>query len=114
MASNLTPLSEGAARLTTPLDDPFSAPLESLGESRRVGFDSAYISAQESLHHFARLASDIPKTFIYSGNTLNQIGIPGVFPFALGKVAAAMMIEYGANAYGAKGYRLVMAFLETC
>lgn len=28
-------------------------------------------------------------------------------PFALGKVAAAMFIEYAANAYGKNGYRFV-------
>jgi len=44
--------------------------------------------------------SSSPTAFI-----LNQIAIPAVLPFALAKVAAAMMIEYGANAYGEKGYR---------
>ncbi|KAK0831160.1 hypothetical protein LTR03_015663 [Friedmanniomyces endolithicus] len=43
--------------------------------------------------------------FIYTGNTLNQIAIPGVLPFALAKTAAAMLMEYAANAYGKDGYR---------
>jgi hypothetical protein len=72
-----------------------------------VGFDSAYIAAQETLRGFQALGNSTPKVFIYTGNALNQIAIPGVMPFALGKVAAAMLIEYAANAYGKNGYRFV-------
>jgi hypothetical protein len=94
--------------LVTPPDDPFSAPLKTLEASRRVGLDSAYIAAQEALRIFKSLPTSSPKAFIYTGNTLNQIAIPGVLPFALPKVAAAMLIEYAANAYGKDGYRFVM------
>ena len=54
---------------------------------------------------FKTLPDATPKAFIFTGNALNQIAIPGVMPFAFGKVAAAMLIEYAANAYGQKGYR---------
>lgn len=54
---------------------------------------------------FRRLSSQTQSAFIYTGNTLNQIAIPGVLPFAVGKVAAAMLVEYAANAYGKEGYR---------
>jgi hypothetical protein len=97
----------GANRLVTPPDDPFSAPLEVLKGSRNVGLDSAYVAAQEALRGFMELPGSFRTAFIYTGNTLNQIAIPGVLPFALSKVAAAMLIEYGANAYGYKGYRYV-------
>jgi hypothetical protein len=98
-------LISGAYRLVTPPDDPFSASLETLIASRTVGLDSAYIAAQEALRGFQELPDSVPRAFIYTGNTLNQIAIPGVLPFALPKVSAAMMIEYAANAYGQKGYR---------
>jgi hypothetical protein len=101
----------GAHRLVTPPDDPFSAPLEILKESRNVGLDSAYISLQEALRGFKELPDSFPTAFVYTGNTLNQIAIPGVLPFALPKVSAAMLIEYGANAYGYKGYRYVALLL---
>lgn len=94
-----------ADRLLTPPEDPLSAPLETLQSSRKAGLDSAYVAAQEALKGFRALPSDVPTAFIYTGNTLNQMPIPGVLPFALGKVAAAMMIEYAANAYGKDGYR---------
>lgn len=95
----------GANRLLTPPDDPFSASLETINASRTVGFDSAYITAQQALRGFKQLPSSMSKAFIYTGNTLNQIAIPAVMPFALGKVSAAMMIEYAANAYGRTGFK---------
>jgi hypothetical protein len=49
----------------------------------------------------------VPKAFIYTCNILNQIAVPGVLPFAAGKAAAAMTVEYVANAYGGKGRKSV-------
>ncbi|KAJ5409144.1 hypothetical protein N7509_003027 [Penicillium cosmopolitanum] len=95
----------GANRLITPHDDPLSAPLGTINAARTVGFDSAYIAAQHALQGFRMLPTSTPTAFIYTGNTLNQIAIPGVMPFALGKVAAAMLVEYAANAYGTDSYR---------
>jgi hypothetical protein len=82
-----------------------SASLEILEASRKVGLDSTYVAAQQALHSFRGLPSETPTAFIFTGNTLNQIAIPGVLPFALGKVATAMVIEYAANAYGKEGYK---------
>ena len=98
-------IKSGANRLLTPPEDPLSASLETLAASRAVGLDAGYVAAQEALKSFKALPPATPTAFIYTGNTLNQIAIPGVLPFALGKVAAAMVIEYAANAYGKDGYR---------
>lgn len=97
--------STGARREFTPPDDPLSAPFETIEVSRRIGLDGAYIAAQEALRVFRTLPESSPKAFIFTGNVLAQIPIPGIMPHALGKVAAAMLIEYCANAYGTKGYR---------
>ncbi|KAJ5122900.1 hypothetical protein N7448_008997 [Penicillium atrosanguineum] len=94
----------GANRLITPHDDPLLAPLGTINTARTVGFDSAYIAAQQALQGFRMLPTSTPTAFIYTGNTLNQIAIPGVMPFALGKVAAAMLVEYAANVYGKDSY----------
>ena len=98
----------------TPPNDPLAAPFETIIESRQVGFDSAYIAAQQTLEGFKQLPDSTPKAFIYTGNTLNQIAIPGILPFALGKVSSAMLIEYAANAYGEHGYRSVIIFPDFC
>lgn len=73
--------------------------------SNTVGFESQYVAAQEALKGFAELPESTPKTFIFTGNALNQIPIPTVFPFTSAKRTASTLIEYGANAYGPKGYR---------
>jgi NAD(P)-dependent dehydrogenase (short-subunit alcohol dehydrogenase family) len=101
---------KGANRLLTPPKDPLAVSLEILSQSRKVGLDSAYVAAQEALRCFKKLPSITPTAFIYTGNALSQIAIPGVLPFALGKVAAAMLIEYTANAYGEDGYRFDISF----
>ena len=97
----------GAYRLLTPPEDPLSASLETLAASRIVGLDSGYVAAQQALRSFRTLPTDTLTAFIYTGNTLNQMPIPGVLPFALGKVAASHVIEYAANAYGKDGYKCV-------
>jgi hypothetical protein len=99
------PCASVARRLMTPPDDPLALPIEEVQESRKAGLDGAYIAAQQSMHGWRTLPASTPTAFIYTGKTLNQIAIPGVLPFALGKVAAAMLIEYAANAYGKDGYR---------
>jgi hypothetical protein len=58
-----------------------------------------------SIRGFSELASDMPKTFIFTGNVLNQMPIPHVFSFAVSKRLSSSMVEYGAYAYGPKGYR---------
>ena len=68
-------------------------------------FESAYVAAQEALKGFKTLPGGTSTAFVYTGNALNQIAIPATMPYALGKVSAATMIEFGANAYGQQGYR---------
>ncbi|TKA41294.1 hypothetical protein B0A54_06196 [Friedmanniomyces endolithicus] len=98
-----------AHRLLTPPSDPLSTTLDDLEESRKAGLDSAFVAAQEALRGFKTFTPGTPTAFIYTGNTLNQIAIPGVLPFALAKTAAAMLIEYAANAYGQDGYKFYYA-----
>jgi hypothetical protein len=76
-------------------------------ESRNVGLGSAYTATQEALRGFKELPNSFPTAFIFTGNVLNQIAIPGVLSFASPKAVTAMLIEYGADAYGHIGYRYV-------
>ena len=82
--------------------------LEDLRAPIVVGYESPYVAAQEALKGFAELPATMPKTFIYTGNALNQLPLPYVFPFAVSKRAASTLIEYGATAYGSKGYRYAL------
>ncbi|KAK0861349.1 hypothetical protein LTS02_007836 [Friedmanniomyces endolithicus] len=74
-----------AHRLLTPPDEPLSATLDDLEASRTAGLDSAFVAAQEALKGFRTFAAGTPTAFIYTGNTLNQIAIPGVLPFRAGE-----------------------------
>lgn len=80
-------------------------PLDVVRAPYTIGFESHYVAAQEALKGFAELPASTPKTFIFTGNALNQLPLAPVFPFAVSKRAAAALIEYGANAYGPQGYR---------
>ena len=95
----------GAYRQAHSPEDPFSVPIDSVKIANTVGFESLYVAAQEALKGFAELPDSTPKTLIFTGNVLNQLPLTPVFPFAVSKRAAAALIEYGANAYGPKGYR---------
>jgi len=97
--------SAGAYRKTNPPEDPFSTSLEDIKLSILVSFESQYVAAQETLKCFAGLPESTPKTFIFTGNALNQTPLAPVFPFSLAQRTAATLIEYGANAYGSKRYR---------
>ena len=104
----------GALRLTNPPEDPFALPLEQVKEPLLVGWESAYVAAQEAIKGFSEMEEeeekasvfDVGQTFIFTGNALNQVPLPQVFAFGVAKRATAALVEYGANAYGRnKGYR---------
>ena len=105
----------GAERLINLSEDPFGLPLENVRGPLAVGWESAYVAAQEAVKGFSELhdetgekesRSQVGTTFILTGNALNQAPLAEVFAFAVAKRAAAALVEYGANAYGRnKGYR---------
>ena len=105
----------GAERLTNLPEDPFALPLEDIKGPLLVGWESAYVAAQEAVKGFSEVEEEkeekdsgfeAGKTFIFTGNALNQVPLPEVFAFAVAKRAAAALVEYGANAYGrSKEYR---------
>ena len=111
---SLKSISIGAFRQPNPPEDPFSVSLDALRKPIIIGYESQYIAAQEALKGFAELPEAVPKTFIFTGNALNQVPLPEVFAFAAAERAAAALIEYGANAYGQKGYRWVLFLNLVC
>ena len=80
----------GAQRLINLPDDPFALPLEDVKGPLAVGWESAYVAAQEAVKGFSELeeeeekgsAFEVGKTFIFTGNALNQVPLPEVFAFA--------------------------------
>lgn len=55
-------------------------------------------------------SSSSPKSFLFTGNALDEIVIQGMAPAGAGKSATAHLIKAAAasEAYGEKGYTLVL------
>ena len=84
--------------LTKP-EKTFSISPETFAEDLAINTTSAYAAAYEALISFQFLPSAIPKTFIYTGNILNEGAIPGFLTLGMGKTASAHMIELGDQLY---------------
>ena len=89
----------------SPADDPFAQPVSEIQSMLDVNFLSAYAAAQEAVSSFKTLPADTPKTFIFTGNKLNLITIPGMLGFGSAKATSAHMISNAATAYKDKGYQ---------
>ncbi len=65
---------------------------------------SVFVAAREAVRGFDKLEG-ARGTFIFTGNKLNVIDVPGVLVLGVGNAAAARTIQGASHAYGEKGYR---------
>jgi hypothetical protein len=70
-----------------------------------VNIHSAFVAAQKAVESFSELPNSAAKTFIYTGNILNEIILPGFVTQGVGKSGAAHMIRVAADAYKGRGYK---------
>jgi hypothetical protein len=57
---------------------------------------------------FEALPDELPKSFLFTGNALDEIVIPGLSSLGVGKSATAHLIKAAAGGvYSGKGYTLV-------
>ncbi|KAK7225422.1 hypothetical protein V2G26_013425 [Clonostachys chloroleuca] len=98
-----------AASLTIPPDEDsiLSIPFDTVASDLNVNTISPYVAAQQAIHHWKELPSDIKKTFIYTGNILNVSVIPAprVLDLGMGKAASAFWVGVADASYAAKGFR---------
>lgn len=80
--------------LTTP-EKTFSIDLETFQQDLAINTTSAYAAAIEALSSFKTLPTSVPKSFIYTGNILNEGPIEGFLTLGVGKIASAHMLELG-------------------
>ena len=74
---------------------------------------SAYVAAQQATLGFAELPDNASKTFIYTGNYLNEkVILPRFHNSAIGKAAAARFIHFAAEAYAEQGFKYVCSFFD--
>jgi hypothetical protein len=62
-------------------------------------------AAKRAVQGFDRLPSNVPKTFIFTGNILNLEPIVPIVSAGMGKAATAHLIATASLAYEDKGYR---------
>ncbi|KAI0438317.1 NAD(P)-binding protein [Xylaria telfairii] len=102
-----------APALTPPpnQDSVLSIPAASVASDLNVNTVSPYAAAQQALAAWEKLPASTKKTFIYTGNILNQVvlPIPLMQNLGIGKAAAAYWIGLADTLYGAKGIRFFYA-----
>jgi hypothetical protein len=85
--------------------DPVSIPVDEFVANLNVNLVSPYAAMQEAIKNFRTLPKDVLKTFIYTGNCLNNIVMPIGLHLGVGKQGAAHMIESAAGGYAKEGFR---------
>ncbi len=86
--------------------DPLNIELDQYLGDMDVNATSAVMAARESVKCFDKLGAEgVGSTFIYTGNKLNVMDIPGVFLFGCGKAVASKLIQVASHAYKPKGYK---------
>jgi hypothetical protein len=84
--------------LTSP-EESFSISTETFAQDLAINTTSAFAAAHEAMISFRALPFAIPKTFIYTGNILNEGPIPGFLTLGTGKIASAHMVALGDQLY---------------
>ena len=81
--------------------------MEDFETSLKINTISTYAAAKCAVEGFDKLPKSTLKSFLYTGNMLNVTPIPMLLTLGVGKTASSHIIESGASAYAAKGYRYV-------
>jgi NAD(P)-dependent dehydrogenase (short-subunit alcohol dehydrogenase family) len=99
---------QAAQRVARDAEDPLaSITPEALQQDFAINALSPLLAAQEAVKGFKQLDDSASKTFIFTGNLLNEDWLvrPDVLTFASSKTAAAKWIKYASVAYKSKGFK---------
>ena len=98
-----------AAALTPPSEESslFSITADSIASDLNVNTISPYVAAQQAILAWETLPEGTKKTFIYTGNALNNpvLPVPLYLNLGIGKAASAYWIGTADALYSAKGIR---------
>jgi hypothetical protein len=96
---------EASAGLPNNPEDPLSIPLNDFSRDLHVNTTSAFVAAQQSVLSFKKLPANTSKTFIYTGNILNELTMASLLDGGVGKSATAHIVRSAAAAYSNKGFK---------
>jgi hypothetical protein len=85
--------------------DPLGLSLKDFTNDFHVNTTSAFVAAQQAVLSFSALPDSASKTFIYTGNVLNETIIAPLLSLGVGKSGAAHIIRSAANAYQERGFK---------
>ncbi|CAI6335131.1 unnamed protein product [Periconia digitata] len=99
-----------AASLTfAKANDPLSIPLAAFARDLTINTTSVYAAAHEAVKVFEELPEEASKTFIFTGNSLNEKISPPFIDLGMGKTATAYAIKAASTVYQEKGYKFYYA-----
>ena len=99
-------LATAAAVTPSEAKDPLSLPLTDFIRDLNVNTTSAFVAAQQAALGFAELPDSASKTFIYTGNILNEKTVLAPFMnLGVGKSATSHMIHCAATVYAERGFK---------
>ncbi len=82
-----------------------SLPLADFTRDLTINTTSAFVAAQQAVLSFKELPDSAARTFIYTGNILNETTLAPFLDLGVGKSATAHIIQSAAAAYKDKGYK---------
>jgi len=86
--------------------NPFSTSLADFTNDLNINTTSAYAAAQEATLGFEQLPDTTARTFIYTGNIMNNnFVIDTITTLGVGKSATAHLIQAAAAVYADKGFK---------
>jgi hypothetical protein len=97
----------------TPNDakNPLSLPLADFTRDFNINTTSAFVAAQQAVLAFEQLPDSASRTFIYTGNILNETTIAPLLDLGVGKSATAHIIQSAAAAYKDRGFKYAVPSL---
>lgn len=81
--------------------------METFARDLAINTTSVYAAAAQAKEYFSELPAEAARTFIYTGNLLNERVLQPLLDLGVGKSATAHLIEYLAEAYAFRGFKLV-------
>ena len=100
-------MNEAGAVTFNDAKDPLSLPLADFTRDFNVNITSTFVAAQQAVLAFEQLPESASKTFIFTGNILNEIPLARLFDQGVGKSGTAHIIHAAATtpAYKDKGFK---------
>ncbi|KAJ6257752.1 3-beta-hydroxysteroid dehydrogenase [Drechslerella dactyloides] len=99
------------AAAATPSDpkNPFSISTADFTRGLTINITSVFVAAQQAVIGFKELPASASKTFIYTGNCLNEAPLAPLMDLGVGKSATAHMIRSAAEAFKDQGFKFYYA-----